>query len=228
MLIAFDIETADNQSEYNETYLETLKHKGLKDPDKVAKDLAEKREKFALSPITGKVICVGFMSEGNVPFLTSESIKVFKTDNCSEKELLEKVWQEFESILSNNDKVISFNGLLFDIPFLIQRSLLLGIPVDKNIADLLLRKYSNPFHIDLRTYLPEGSLRVLSHIAFNNSLEDPNGGDIKEFYLKGDWEAIEKKNIADLAGTLALGKLLFQGIPVIPDIDFPLKKEDGK
>ena len=219
MLIAFDIETADNQSEYNETYLETLKHKGLKDPDKVAKDLAEKREKFALSPITGKVICVGFMSE------TTE-IKILKTEVISEKELLMETWKHFEYILANNDKLISFNGLLFDIPFLIERSLLLGIPVDKNIADLLLRKYSNPFHIDLRTYLTEGSLKVLSHIAFNNSLEDPNGGDIKEFYLKGDWEAIEKKNIADLAGTLALGKLLFQGIPVIPDIDFPLKKED--
>ena len=220
MLIAFDIETADNQSEYNETYLETLKHKGLKDPDKVAKDLAEKREKFALSPITGKVICVGFMSQAGT--------KIFKTDTCSEGDLLLKVWEEFEDLLANNNKIISFNGLLFDIPFLIQRSLLLGIPVDKNMADLLLRKYSNPFHIDLRTYLTEGSLKVLSHIAFNNSLEDPNGGDIKEFYLKGDWEAIEKKNIADLAGTLALGKLLFQGIPVIPDIDFPLKKEDGK
>jgi hypothetical protein len=220
MLIAFDIETADNGSAYNETYLETLKHKGLKDPDKVAKDLAEKREKFALSPITGKVICVGFMSQAGT--------KIFKTDTCSEGDLLLKVWEEFEDLLANNNKIISFNGLLFDIPFLIQRSLLLGIPVDKNMADLLLRKYSNPFHIDLRTYLPEGSLRVLSHIAFNNALEDPNGGDIKEFYLKGDWEAIEKKNIADLAGTLALGKLLFQGIPVIPDIDFPLKKEDGK
>lgn len=220
MLIAFDIETADNQSEYNETYLETLKHKGLKDPDKVAKDLAEKREKFALSPITGKVICVGFMSQAGT--------KIFKTDTCSEGDLLLKVWEEFEDLLANNNKIISFNGLLFDIPFLIQRSLLLGIPVDKNMADLLLRKYNNPFHIDLRTYLTEGSLKVLSHIAFNNSLEDPNGGDIKEFYLKGDWEAIEKKNIADLAGTLALGKLLFQGIPVIPDIDFPLKKEDGK
>jgi DNA polymerase elongation subunit (family B) len=131
----------------------------LKDPAKIAlAEEASKQEqidKMALSPLTGKIACIGYY-HGNNTGLECD----FADD---EKACLDRFWNK-----AKDCQLITYNGKSFDIPFIFKRGIILGcewatIKQMKNYTD---RFKSEKLHIDLMTeFCDFGKFEKLDNLA---------------------------------------------------------------
>ena len=130
MAIVFDIETVgfdfdsltDSQKEYLLRYAEKET-----DPQKRQDMTDESIRYLSLYPFTAKIITIGMLNnktekslilyEGNDEDWEVEEKKI-KYSALSEHDMIVKFWD----FVSKTDKVITFNGRQFDIPFLMLRS----------------------------------------------------------------------------------------------------------
>ncbi len=155
MGIVFDIETvgfelenlAESQQEFLLRYAEKEKDETLRNEkkDEVARYLS-------LYPYTARIISIGLLNtvtEGTMVLFSSEEDenweveeKNIKYESLSEIELLKRFW----IYLAKTDKVITFNGRAFDIPFLMLRSAMLNV---KPSINLIHNRYNITRHIDL-------------------------------------------------------------------------------
>lgn len=134
----------------------------LKDPAKVAEARINAKqtqlEKMALSPLTGKVACIGYANEEtrNASVVNEET---------SEKDLLD---QFYNTITQQGYIPITYNGKLFDLPFIFKRGIMLGcewatIPVMKVFTD---RYKSADTHIDVMAeFCNYGEYEKLDNLA---------------------------------------------------------------
>jgi DNA polymerase elongation subunit (family B) len=117
--VIIDIETRPLEADKLNSFKPEFKADArLKDPVKVAEDLASKEAQFvqkaALSAFTGEICAIGVWdTEKEEPEL-----------HCGlpEKELIEI----FSGLVKGHSKLVTFNGIHFDIPFLCRRGLLYG------------------------------------------------------------------------------------------------------
>lgn len=115
-------------------------------PDKAAAKIAEAEENHfanfsegaALSPVTGSVAVIGLLKTGDEPW--------FIDCTLDEKFGIARFW---EIASENAAELVGFNTHGFDIPFLIRRSWILGIPIP---ACMRLEKdrYWPDWNVDLR------------------------------------------------------------------------------
>jgi predicted PolB exonuclease-like 3'-5' exonuclease len=155
MGIVFDIETVGFELEdLAESQKEFLLRYAEKERDEIIRQ--EKKDEavryLSLYPFTAKIISIGLLNtetEGTFVLFTSEKEdeweveeKNIKYKSYSEVELLNLFWK----YISQTDKVITFNGRNFDIPFLMLRSVMLGV---KPSVNLIHNRYNITRHIDL-------------------------------------------------------------------------------
>jgi len=119
----------------------------LKDPEKIKakietkrrdhqiaiEELAKKRaaaerdfwasilDKAALSPVTGRVLAIGYFHSGQYA--------VDEIDGLGECELLKRFWQRYKT----GYRVTGWNIAGFDVPFLLARSAYYGLPIPKGL-----------------------------------------------------------------------------------------------
>lgn len=96
------------------------------DGDEAAK--AEFLGKAALSPLTGRVVAIGYWQQDFAEVVgdgqpTSDGVLY------NEKTILVDFWQRFNAVKSADVPMIGFNTAGFDLPFVVRRSWLLGVPV---------------------------------------------------------------------------------------------------
>lgn len=163
MYLVFDLETvgADFNS-FDESQQEYLLRNAATDEERT-----RKIDELALSPLTGKIVCIGMslVTKGadnewqtrNAAYTLDESMS--DTDNVVESALAsgpkcfrssERLMiQNFWKLLTANPGVhlITFNGRNFDAPWLMLRSALLGIRPQRNLMDGTRFNYSG--HTDL-------------------------------------------------------------------------------
>lgn len=85
----------------------------------------EFKDKAALSPATGYVICVQYCtSDGEVSI-----------DHAPEGDVLVRFWEEFSRQRLSGGKLAGLNILEFDLPFLVVRSWLLGVDVPMGVIE---------------------------------------------------------------------------------------------
>lgn len=134
--IVIDIETIPNLDVVN-LLPEPKIDSRLKDPAKIEEAKKEaiqtQLDKMALSPLTGKVAYIGYVTDTG-----------FNGLHYNEKEMLDTVY----SLMMDN-QIITYNGKNFDIPFIFKRGIILGcawasIPDMKKFTD----RYAEN-HIDL-------------------------------------------------------------------------------
>jgi 3'-5' exonuclease len=101
----------------------------------------------ALSATTGQVLAIGYKTdeksvincigglEGDVPQIT-------------EAVLLQKFWERYEKLRRDDRKMIGFNSREFDLPFIAQRSVILGISIPKTLIQN--GRYIDGTFVDLR------------------------------------------------------------------------------
>jgi len=142
--ILFDIETgARPQTELDAIRPEFEAPRNLKDPAKIAAAIEEKQDewlaKAALCASTGRVVAIGVCT------LPSNVTSIIGTENPADEA---RVIADFWHIVRKNPRarLVGFNSNSFDLPFLLRRSLLLGVPFPADIRD---GRYWNRRCIDL-------------------------------------------------------------------------------
>jgi hypothetical protein len=195
--IVLDIETASSEisAELKERLLEGISApSNWKDPAKIEAYVAQKRaeaeEKFALSPLTGRVTCIGLaLGESKLSCFAGEdeAIILRKAVNAIE---------QFQVACRFDTRLVTFGGRSFDLPFLFARCAILRIalPQGWNVSHLL-RPYSD-HHLDLLEFLGKhGSLTEWA-LAFGLDLGDPEvanlkGSDMPTLWQSRDFETIQ-------------------------------------
>ena len=126
MILTLDIETVPNPATFE--FLPEPKAAGnIKDPAKIAANIAEKkaaqREAAALDPLTGRVCCYAMVGTKDGALLETARCASDMTDDA-EREVV----SEIMSVLGQEDtRLVTFNGVGFDMPFIYKRALILDI-----------------------------------------------------------------------------------------------------
>lgn len=149
--------------------------------------LIEKRFPKGIHPIFSKPVVVGLKASSR------PKIEILRVKN--EKLVLKNFWNLLEDL--NPDRILTWNGYQFDIPFIEVRSRLNGIKIpfkiNKNKWNML-----NSNHLDLMRLLAgetENFLNIRLDIACSilgiKHNRKITGREIEGLYRKGDWESIE-------------------------------------
>lgn len=88
----------------------------------------EKLEKAALSAETGRVVTIGYLPVG----ATDEDAHLDDAD-FDEERLLRRFWAGYEKVVRQRGRIIGWNSNGFDIPYLIKRSWIVGVPVPPSV-----------------------------------------------------------------------------------------------
>ena len=102
---------------------------------------------MALRPEFGHVVCIGMGHDKDGSFVT-KALTARTVDD--ERAILEEFWKRVPS--SRDWRFVTYNGLSFDLPYLIRRSIYVGVPPSSGLP---LRPYSPDSHFDV--------MRVLSN-----------------------------------------------------------------
>ncbi|MFZ5800419.1 MAG: ribonuclease H-like domain-containing protein [Candidatus Omnitrophota bacterium] len=211
--VIFDVETVgEDFSALDETSQEYFL--------KFAKSEEEKEEaKNSLSffPLTAQIITIGMLdadSEKGWVFFqpaAGQKLKNFSEGEIEfilgdERAVLEGFWQQMKKFTT----FITFNGRVFDCPFIMLRSAILGIKPGKNLMPY---RYGHTVHVDLQDQLTfyDAMRRKFSlHMwcrAFN--IKSPKeagitGLEVKDYYKAGRAVEIAKYCAGDLLATKGL------------------------
>jgi hypothetical protein len=142
MMRFFDIETGPLPIEQIEAMIPEfnpadVKVGNIKDPAKIAEKIEEARaghrqgfiDRAALSPLTGRVLAIGITTEeGQIECLAEEPHGSDQTID-DEAALLDAFWSEIGPPPGKVVRWAGFNIFGFDLPFLVKRSWILGVPV---------------------------------------------------------------------------------------------------
>lgn len=94
----------------------------LKDPEKIRANLAEKAEDAALHPTTGRVLAIGYSRGGDEWQGTASG-------RSNEAQLIKFFFDYASEAIRDCGRVIGWNILDFDLPFLVFRARVLGVHV---------------------------------------------------------------------------------------------------
>lgn len=204
--LVFDIETvpATDRRGLPQTIAETLaKHAQRMDSDEA--------KVMGLSPFFGKVVS---LAVGDAEDLDRITVLVVPPDDkdlgevpdwmrpVSEEQLLEAWW----SLAAAAETIISYNGRGFDVPFLVHRSMIHGIPAR---VDLLSNRYALRPHLDLYRALTFGERQLgptsLDVVCWALGIESPkgqmDGSMVAPAYARGEIQKIAEYNAQDVRAT---------------------------
>lgn len=177
-----------------------------KDPEKIAAYIRDARarqlEKASLDVDLGKVIALGIRTPDQPTFVMTES-------DTPEVHMLSLLWQTWHDWRDRSPMLVTFGGLEFDVPFLLRRSLYLGVPAPYLSCD----KYRHPQQIDLMSILSmQGKLTwrglqfYLQRFGYPKAGTDITGAEIAQCYAEGNWAAIAEHCRNDVDATAWLGE----------------------
>lgn len=172
------------------------------------------KESINLWPLTGEIVAIGILGvedERAVCYFQApgKQLAPFVEGNASyeagsEAECLRRFWSDVASA----DRIITFNGRMFDMPWLMTRSLMYGIAATRN---LMPSRYSTREHVDLADQLTfYGATRHYSldfwckQLGIPSPKTDLKAAEVPDAFKAGAYERIARYNVADLGATRAL------------------------
>lgn len=202
MYMVLDIETASDLSDENYTSWKSsaLVDKRLVDPIKIEKAKNESTDKFALSPLSGKVILAMVLTDN--PDALGDTVKILGKDcsittfnDNSEPKLLCDLFDHIEAAFDNGQVLVTYNGRTFDLPFLMKRAVIQEVSRPTHLPyKELIAKYNSYNHIDLFQVLNDyGQYSSLSEWAYrigaSNDLTS-DGAKVATWYKMGEMSKI--------------------------------------
>lgn len=207
--IIFDIETCcypfesltESQREYLLRYAEKEPSEALREQKK-----DDAIRYLSLYPFTAKVVAIGIYDvnkEKSFVYYESDENEEWSSDEknihykgLNESEMLKSFWR----IVEVTDQIISFNGKMFDAPFVMLRSAINKIKPYKNLIG---KRFDSSFHIDLLeqfTYF--GLIRKfnLDFYCHAFGIESPKSKGISGIDVKNLYEAGRTKDVAVYCG----------------------------
>lgn len=170
----------------------------------------EEYGKTALDSSLGRILCIGYCEENETGEIIERGCFGWNTGTKSfegdESVILTEFWQYIRGFQKGIDLIIGHNILGFDLPFIIQRSVIHGIKPTVNF-DLYKYQKTPVFDTMLRWdfYVFKNSTS-LKKLAFAFGLKCPKSGDIDgskiyEAFNEGRFEAIYKYCLQDVEAT---------------------------
>jgi DNA polymerase elongation subunit (family B) len=211
--IVIDVETVGLPWEtWDEKTQEYLVRRGGSDSEEEAV-----KERLGLSAMTGKVIAIGMMNPDNrrggvyyeIPNAETEVEEVegegVTFRGGSEEEILRSFWND----VKRYDLWVTFNGRTFDIPFLMQRSLILGIKPSKNLDSARFRVKPHCDLMDILSFFGATRPYSLSFWCTTLGIQDPKeegieGSMIGDLYHDGKHMEIARYCLRDVVATVEL------------------------
>lgn len=168
--------------------------------------VAEVMNKAALSAMTGRVLAIGYYSTQNEDF-DIDTVSANMPNDCEAK-LIGYFWTLFEAA-NEHTRIVGHNITGFDLPFLIQRSWILGIDVPRGVIEgrFFAKKFADTMQVWACGRVGNGSMAKLDDLAkvFGVGSKTGNGAMFAELFEKDRAAAIEYlKN--DVAITYAVAK----------------------
>lgn len=210
--VIFDIETVGVDFDSLEPSTQDYLLKGTETEE----DRVKVRESLSFYPLTAGIITIGMLNpetkRGAVYFQAQgEQISPFEEDGIryecgTEKEILEKFW----SAVKTYSSFVTFNGRVFDCPFLLVRS---AVHKVKPTRDLMPNRYGGA-HIDLLdqlTFYGAAKRRFsLDMWCKTFNIKSPKAGGITGYEVKNCFNAGRHLDIARYCAgdLLATGELL--------------------
>lgn len=207
--IIFDIETSsypfESLSESQQEYL--LRYAEKEKDDQTKNEKVDEAIRYtSLYPFTAKVIAIGIYDlEKEKSYVYYESIEKDEWQNeekniyykgVTEEEMISSFWRIVDSV----DRVVTFNGRGFDVPFMNLRSAMLKIKPSKN---LMTNRFDKKLHIDLLDQLTYfGIIRKfnLDFYCHSFGIASPKAHGISGMDVKNLYEAGRIKDIAIYCG----------------------------
>ncbi|MED5331132.1 MAG: ribonuclease H-like domain-containing protein [Planctomycetota bacterium] len=175
--------------------------------------------RLGLAPGTGRAIVIamqnvdndgkgGVLYEGEGDGWSDGGPMGFKRFIGDERSILTEFW----SRIKNADRIVTFNGRMFDGPFLMIRSAMLGVRPSRNLVGY---RYSLSPHCDLQEVLTffgataRGQTFSLDYWCRRFGITSPkeaglDGSLVGEYYLAGKLDEIVEYCVRDVAATGAL------------------------
>ena len=212
--LVFDIETAPEPWDTFDDYTKRQLAKYAKTKEEVE----EVQHKLGLSPLTGSIVSVAMYDVerklGAVYFVGSGSGEQFTDGDFTykertEKEILEDFWEGARSY----DVFVTFNGRVFDVPFLLHRSVVHEVvPLCIFNQSRYLARQHLPYHVDLMDELTQygamskrPSLHLLCRAyGIESRKGEMDGGQVAEFFHAKKFRDLALHNSADVIATTAL------------------------
>ena len=146
--VVIDIETYPNMDMVDKLPEPKIDSR-LKDPAKIEKAKTEATQKqideMALNPLYGKIACIGSSLGTLNKGLEETTVWI----DQSEDEIIKRFFGEIATFKNGNSpKIVTWNGLNFDIPFIYKRALLLGVKPTMSMS-FWMKKYTTAPHCDL-------------------------------------------------------------------------------
>ena len=208
--MVFDIETvpAIDRRELPPTVAEALS-------DNASRKEMEPAAVMGMSPFFGKVVSLAIGDGDAAPGDDAVTVLAVPPDgvtiaDCpkwlrpmSEAELLRSFW----ALASRAETVVSFNGRGFDVPFLVTRSLIHGIPAR---VDLVSQRFSLKPHLDLFELVTQRGRgpSKLDVVCWALGIESPkevmDGSMVAPAYERGEITKIAEYNAHDVRATTEL------------------------
>ena len=172
----------------------------------------------SLSPLLARVVSLAFADGEAAPDEAAVTVLAVPPEGRSMDQADYPPWlrvvdertllQAFWILASQAEVVVSYNGRNFDVPFLVTRSLLHGVPAR---VDLLGKPYELRPHLDLYRLLQPGRAlgpAGLDVLCWALGLESPkgalDGSQVAPTYARGDIEAIAAYNRGDVLATVGV------------------------
>jgi len=196
--LSFDLETIPLEEDtYSKAQKKQFKVKRRSAPESFSDEGIR-----GTDPTLGRILCIG------VYYKDDTTTPPTDTKTCiyegTEKEILESFWEGIASLPAGT-KIISFNGIKFDIPWVRIRSLVHGIKIPRSRVDFFnVNQFKNSPHVDLMIsikgdkFLPGITLGLgLACEIFN--IPSPKDGGIDGSEVYDFYKAGKVKEIADYA-----------------------------
>lgn len=223
--LIFDIETIgedyEKLDEITRDSLTSWIRRESQSEEEFEKLLEDLKNRLGFSPLTGEIVAIGVLDSekdsGAVyyqspekDFSESEEDGI-KIKSMTEKEMLEKFWKLCEKY----QEFVSFNGMRFDVPFLMIRSAIHKVRPSKNLLSkrYLGSQWNDAKHIDLMDQMTfygmmqkRGNLHLWCR-AFgikSPKTEGVTGDDVGTLFREKKYLEIAKYNIGDIRATKEL------------------------
>lgn len=170
----------------------------------------ENKNKAALSAMTGRIVAIGFTDINGVAF----SNCIDDSDDHEELTLICDFWDLYESCRDRRIDMVGFNSDDFDLPFLCQRSIILGCKPPKTLIQN--RRYLDSIFIDLRKlwgfgkHNPSGSLdSICRACGIGKKPQGIDGSQFSDLYFNPETRGVALAYLTnDLEMTFALAQRL--------------------
>jgi len=106
-------------------------------------------ERAALSPLTGRVLAIGYLRDEGAHYLDVET----------EHKMLSRFWDHYRFVARREDSMVGHNIFGFDLPFLVRRSWVIGLAdrMPRNIIEK--NRYWSPVFVDTMVRWQLGNYR---------------------------------------------------------------------